>query len=272
MGEMALGLQAKLLRVLQEREFERVGGTQAHSLDIRVVAATNRDLGEEVAAGKFREDLFHRLNVVNLESPALRERKEDIPVLAQFFLQRSAERCKRVVRGLSRDAEEMVMAYNWPGNVRELENAIESAVVMGLTDWVLPEDLPEVLLEAAPKEAGGKYHHSVGKRSPKRFWMPMRTVTSITSRQPGCWACIQITCFGWFGIWVCGTRSTKGKIRAKVRAAMAQAAIADLMPRCKAATPPVSNSKRASIKPAASIMSRSATAVGNLPTDAGRYV
>jgi len=162
-GELAQGLQAKLLRVLQQREFERVGGTQAHALDIRVIAATNRDLGEDVSEGKFREDLYHRLNVVNLESPPLRDRKEDIPLLAQYFLQRSAERCKRAVQGLSREAEEMILAYNWPGNVRELENAMERAVVLGVSDWVLPEDLPESLLETAARDSGTKYHHSVGR-------------------------------------------------------------------------------------------------------------
>ena len=162
-GELALGLQAKLLRVLQEREFERVGGTQAHPLDIRVIAATNRDLGKDVADGKFREDLFHRLNVVNLESPALRDRKEDIPALAQYLLRRSVDKCKRMVNGLSGEALEIVMAYNWPGNVRELENAMEGAVAMGVSNWVLPEDLPESLLEAAPRDSGAKYHNSVGR-------------------------------------------------------------------------------------------------------------
>lgn len=162
-GELALGLQAKLLRVLQQREFERVGGTQAHPLDIRVIAATNRDLGVDVREGKFREDLYHRLNVVNLESPPLRDRKEDIPLLAQYFLQRSAERCKRQMRGISRDAEEVLMQYSWPGNVRELENAMERAVVLGVSEWVLLEDLPESLLESAPRETGAKYHNSVGQ-------------------------------------------------------------------------------------------------------------
>lgn len=162
-GELAQGLQAKLLRVLQQREFERVGGTQSLPLDIRVIAATNRDLGDDVSQGKFREDLYHRLNVVNLESPPLRERKEDIPLLAQYFLQRSAERCKRVVQGISGDAEAMILAYNWPGNVRELENAMERAVVLGMSDWVLPEDLPESLLETAPRDSGTRYHHSVGQ-------------------------------------------------------------------------------------------------------------
>jgi two-component system, NtrC family, response regulator HydG len=162
-GELALSLQAKLLRVLQQREFERVGGTQVHQLDIRVIAATNRDLIEEVREGRFREDLYHRLNVVTLDSPPLREHKEDIPLLAQYFLQRSAERCKRQVYGLSKEAEEILTQYAWPGNVRELENAIERAVVLGVSEYVLPEDLPEALLESAPRDSGAKYHHSVGQ-------------------------------------------------------------------------------------------------------------
>jgi two-component system, NtrC family, response regulator HydG len=161
-GELAPGLQAKLLRVLQQREFERVGGTHPHPLDIRVIAATNRDLAEDVREGRFREDLYHRLNVVTLDSPPLRERKEDIPLLAQYFLQRSSERCKRQVQGLSREAEEAILQYSWPGNVRELENAMERVVVLGVSDWVLLEDLPDTLLEATPRDAGAKYHHKVG--------------------------------------------------------------------------------------------------------------
>jgi DNA-binding NtrC family response regulator len=152
-----------LLRVLQQREFERVGGSQAHPLDIRVIAATNRDLSEDVREGRFREDLFHRLNVVTLESPPLRDRKEDIPPLARYFLQRSGERCKRHVQGISPEAEAMLIEYGWPGNVRELENAMERAVVLGISESVLPEDLPENLLETAPRDAGAKYHHSVGE-------------------------------------------------------------------------------------------------------------
>lgn len=162
-GELGPPLQAKLLRVLQQREFERVGGTQAHPLDIRIIAATNRDLSDDVREGRFREDLYHRLNVVTLDSPPLRDRKEDIPLLARYFLQRSAERCKRHVDGLSAEAEHLIMAYSWPGNVRELENAVERAVVLGVSEWVLPEDLPEDLVESAPREAGARYHHSVGQ-------------------------------------------------------------------------------------------------------------
>ncbi len=162
-GELAPSLQAKLLRVLQQREFERVGGTQAHPLDIRIIAATNRDLQEDVQNGKFREDLFHRLNVVNLASPPLRDHREDIPLLANYFLDRYAQRCKRQVQGLSPEAEQMIMQYPWPGNVRELENAMERAVVLGVSDLVLPEDLPDSLLDVAPRDAKAKYHQSVGQ-------------------------------------------------------------------------------------------------------------
>jgi Nif-specific regulatory protein len=160
-GELAQGFQAKFLRVLQQREFFRVGGTQARPLDIRVVAATNRDLGQDVGEGRFREDLYHRLNVIALESPPLRDRKEDIPQLAQFFLQRSAEKSKRTVLGLSREALEAIMQYSWPGNVRELENAMERAVVLGDSDWVLPEDLPDPLLAVAPQNPTSKYEDSI---------------------------------------------------------------------------------------------------------------
>ncbi|MDQ2946642.1 MAG: sigma 54-interacting transcriptional regulator [Acidobacteriota bacterium] len=162
-GELAITLQAKLLRVLQQREFERVGGTQVLSLDIRVVAATNRDLSEDVREGRFREDLYHRLNVVTLDSPPLRDRRDDIPLLARFFLDLSAQRCKRHMNGLSTEAEELLTQYSWPGNVRELENAMERAVVLGVSDWVLPEDLPETLFEGAPQSAGTRYHSSVGQ-------------------------------------------------------------------------------------------------------------
>jgi DNA-binding NtrC family response regulator len=133
------------------------------SLDIRVIAATNRDLSEDVREGKFREDLYHRLNVVTLNSPALRDRKEDIPLLARYFLDRSATRCKRHIQGLSKEAEDLLTQYQWPGNVRELENAMERAVVLGVSDLVLPEDLPETLLESAPPAGGTKYHSSVGQ-------------------------------------------------------------------------------------------------------------
>jgi Nif-specific regulatory protein len=149
-GEMPATLQAKLLRVLQEREFERVGGTRTIRVDVRVVAATNRDLEEAVKSGGFRQDLYYRLNVVSFEMPPLRERREDIPLLASYFVSKYAAKFKRRVTGLSTEARECLTNYDWPGNVRELENAVERAVVLGSTDRVLPEDLPETVLESAP--------------------------------------------------------------------------------------------------------------------------
>jgi transcriptional regulator with GAF, ATPase, and Fis domain len=148
-GELAPALQAKLLRVLQQREFERVGSTRTMKLDVRLIAATNRDLSAQVRAGAFREDLYHRLNVVALRVPPLRDHAEDIATLARYFLERTAARCRRRVAGISPEAERYLMNYAWPGNVRELENAIERAVVLGQSDQVLPEDLPETVLEAA---------------------------------------------------------------------------------------------------------------------------
>jgi transcriptional regulator with GAF, ATPase, and Fis domain len=149
-GEMSPPLQAKLLRVLQQREFERVGGTRTLRLDVRLIAATNRDLAAEVKRGAFREDLYHRLNVVAIRVPPLRDRAEDIPALARHFLERAAARCGRRVTDLSPEAERHLVSYSWPGNIRELENAIERAVVLGQSDQVLAEDLPETVLDAAP--------------------------------------------------------------------------------------------------------------------------
>jgi transcriptional regulator with GAF, ATPase, and Fis domain len=149
-GELAPVLQAKLLRVLQEREFERVGGTKTIRVDVRLVAATNRDLEEAVRRGSFRQDLYYRLNVVAFEMPSLRERREDIALLASYFASRYAARFKRKVTGIAPEARELLTSYDWPGNVRELENAIERAVVLGSTERVLPEDLPESIHEAAP--------------------------------------------------------------------------------------------------------------------------
>jgi Nif-specific regulatory protein len=148
-GELAPPMQAKLLRVLQEREFERVGGTRTIKLDVRLIAATNRDLDEEVKRGRFREDLFYRLNVVSVRMPALRERREDIPLLASYFAAKFSQRSNRPLLGVSPPARACLTNYDWPGNVRELENAIERAVVLGSSDMILPEDLPEALLEKA---------------------------------------------------------------------------------------------------------------------------
>ncbi|HME34492.1 MAG TPA: sigma 54-interacting transcriptional regulator [Candidatus Sulfotelmatobacter sp.] len=162
-GELAPALQVKLLRVLQEREFERVGGTHTIKVDIRLIAATNRDLNEAVRKGEFRQDLYYRLAVVRLTMPPLRERREDIPMLTRHFVQKYAKRSKVKPKPVSREAMAALVNYEWPGNVRELENAIERALVMGSADMVRLEDLPESLLEQeSPAEMHeGKYHASV---------------------------------------------------------------------------------------------------------------
>ena len=146
-GELALPMQAKLLRVLQEREFERVGGTRPIRLDVRLIAATNRDLKEASRNGTFRPDLYYRLNVVSLHMPALRERRDDVPLLAAFFAAHYGEKVKRRITGISPHARTALTRYDWPGNVRELENALERAVVLGSTEMILPEDLPDSILE-----------------------------------------------------------------------------------------------------------------------------
>jgi len=129
-GEISPSLQVKLLRFLQEHEFERVGGTQTLHVDVRVIAATNRNLKDEVAHGRFREDLYYRLNVVNIETPPLRERRSDVPAIAKFFLDRYAKENGKSIETFSQQALELLVAYDWPGNVRELENAIERGVVL----------------------------------------------------------------------------------------------------------------------------------------------
>ncbi|MGA9979883.1 MAG: sigma 54-interacting transcriptional regulator [Candidatus Sulfotelmatobacter sp.] len=164
-GELALSLQVKLLRVLQEREFERVGGTHPIKVDIRLIAATNRDLDEAVRTGTFRRDLYYRLDVVRLRMPSLRERREDIPLLTRHFVQKYSQRCKVKAKPVSREAMARLANHDWPGNVRELENAIERALVLGHTDTLLPEDLPASILEHGPSPAmhmsEARYHSCV---------------------------------------------------------------------------------------------------------------
>lgn len=164
-GELSPLLQAKLLRVLQEREFERVGGTRPLKVDIRLLAATNKDLEEAVKAGTFRSDLYYRLNVVSLRMPPLRERPGDVPLLARYFTAKYSGKCKRKITGLAPETLARLSSYDWPGNVRELENAIERAVVLGSTDRILPEDLPEIILEkqSATDVAVPKYHEAVNQ-------------------------------------------------------------------------------------------------------------
>ncbi|WP_022930745.1 sigma-54-dependent transcriptional regulator [Treponema bryantii] len=144
-GEVNLATQVKLLRVLQEHKFERVGGEKSIEVDVRVVAATNRNLEEEVKAGKFREDLFYRLNVVRIEMPSLRERMDDIPLLMHAFLREFNIENKKNIRGFDKASKAAMIKYNWPGNIRELKNAVESAVVMCTGDEIKMEDLPRAL-------------------------------------------------------------------------------------------------------------------------------
>ena len=141
-GDISADVQTKLLRFLQEREFERVGGIKPIRVDVRVIAATNRDLNGDIRAGRFREDLYYRLNVVPITLPPLRERKEDIPELTDFFLQRFSKETKKNFSEMTEEAAEKLLAYNWPGNVRELANVIERAVVLGQGPEVMLHDLP----------------------------------------------------------------------------------------------------------------------------------
>ncbi len=168
-GELSPSLQVKLLRVLQEREFERVGGTKTIKVDIRLIAATNRDLEQAIATGAFRQDLYYRLNVVELGMPSLRDRKEDIPLLASYFAGKHGEKCNRRVMGLSPEAQARLISYDWPGNVRELENAIERAVVLGTTERILPEDLPEPVLEVEVESSTSAGYHEAVSQTKKQI-------------------------------------------------------------------------------------------------------
>ncbi len=141
-GETSSTMQAKLLRVLQEKEIQRVGGEETLKVDVRIVAATNRDLEKEVAEGNFREDLFYRLNVMQLNVPPLKERREDVPLLAQHFLTKFSDKNRKAIKGLVPLAMDMLVNYDWPGNVRELENAIERAVILATGEHITEAQLP----------------------------------------------------------------------------------------------------------------------------------
>ena len=153
---MPLVLQAKLLRILQEREFERIGGHQTIQVDIRIVAATNRNLQEMVKEGTFREDLFYRLNVIHLTLPPLRERREDIPLLANHFLQKFSSENQRDIIEIDPSAMSLLTAWPWPGNIRELSNVIERAVVMNTGAVIFAEDLPTQFRQSVSHASGIK--------------------------------------------------------------------------------------------------------------------
>ena len=162
-GDLALDLQTKLLRFLQEREFERVGGTSPIAVDLRIIAATSRDLEAAIRAGLFREDLYHRLDVITLTLPPLRERKEDIPALASYFLERFASETKKNFSGITDEARDKLIAYAWPGNIRELANVIERAVVLGEGPELTVHHLPARVIGAQPAAVSDEvpYHDAV---------------------------------------------------------------------------------------------------------------
>jgi two-component system response regulator HydG len=160
-GELSLSAQVKLLRVLQEGEIERLGGTQTVKVDVRLIVATHRDLTREVSEGRFREDLYYRLNVVELHVPPLSARREDIPLLADHFLRRFAAKNAKAVRGFSREALAALEDYAWPGNIRELEHAVERAVVLTRGEVIEPSDLPESVRKG-PRGAANQVVISVG--------------------------------------------------------------------------------------------------------------
>jgi len=150
-GDMKPALQAKLLRVLESQQFYRVGGTQPVSVDVRVIAATNKNLEDAVANGEFRQDLYYRLKVIGLRMPALREQREDIPLLARHYLAQFAEEYGKTAKQLTTEAAKVLAAYDWPGNVRELRNVIERLVILEHADVILPEHVPaELRLHTKP--------------------------------------------------------------------------------------------------------------------------
>jgi DNA-binding NtrC family response regulator len=154
-AELDVGIQAKLLRALQERKIRRVGGTHEINVDVRVIAATNRDLRAMVADGRFRDDLYYRINVLSIDVPPLRERREDIPVLIDYFLKKHTKNTSRLVSGLTLETKKLMNEYSWPGNVRQLESAIERAILLSEGDLITLEDLPmEVRQEVGPAAEG----------------------------------------------------------------------------------------------------------------------
>jgi Nif-specific regulatory protein len=165
-GELTGPIQAKLLRVLQEQEFERVGGTRPIKVDVRIVAATNKDLEDALTNGSFRQDLYYRLNVVSVTMPALQDRRDDIQLIASYFSSVFSKKCRRRIQGISPEARAVLRAYDWPGNVRELENAIERALVLSSTEMIVPEDLPEAVFETGkPSELPAGGYHDQLKRA-----------------------------------------------------------------------------------------------------------
>jgi DNA-binding NtrC family response regulator len=160
-GEMPLALQVKLLRVLQERCFERVGGNKTIHVDVRIIAATNQNLEQAVAERRFRQDLYYRLHVIPIEVPPLRERRSDIPLLVNHFIERLNDQRKTEIAGMEPEALARLIEYEWPGNIRELENLVERSVVLKKKGWIAVADLPERLAKAAPAQPADQSEHFI---------------------------------------------------------------------------------------------------------------
>jgi transcriptional regulator with PAS, ATPase and Fis domain len=161
-GELSLGLQAKLLRVLEEQQFRRVGGVQNVTVDVRIIAATNRDLEEEVKQGRFRADLFYRLSVVQITLPPLRERKEDILLIADHLIKNFNLKMKKSITGLAPETKKLFLEYSWPGNVRELRNTIEHAMIFEQDQYLTPKFLHDRIIRPVPLAAGGAVAGALG--------------------------------------------------------------------------------------------------------------
>lgn len=179
-GTASPSLQVKLLRVLQEFEFEPVGGAKTQRVDVRAILATNEDLAQAVAAGRFRQDLYYRVNVINIELPPLRERLSDIPLLAKHFLQRVCEETGKTSHGFSDDVVQALQRYSWPGNVRELQNVVERAVLLGRSEEVQFEDLPPNVasghVPSAPLSAAASAASPSGKALKAALSTPERAI------------------------------------------------------------------------------------------------
>lgn len=169
-GDMSLSTQSKLLRVLQEQKFERLGGTETLAVDVRIISATHRDLEEEIEEGRFREDLYYRINVVNIKIPPLRKRKEDIPLLVNRFIQHFSKKHHKNVGSISNDAMKQLIAYSWPGNIRQLKNTIESSIVLTNNDVLDISDLSEdIIREEKPQDSTKNVHYHLSFREAKKI-------------------------------------------------------------------------------------------------------
>jgi DNA-binding NtrC family response regulator len=197
-GDIPLGIQASLLRVLQEREITRLGESKPRKIDVRVLTATHRDLGDEVEAGRFRQDLLYRIRIARIELPALQERREDIPLLVAAFLRKCRALIGKDVREISPESMQMLMAYEWPGNVRELANAVEFAVVRSSGPVLHPDDLPPELKQApTPVIQSVDSSFIYTNRMTANAWsLPLDRPRAIVPTLPVCWGLAELPFIG----------------------------------------------------------------------------